>query len=329
MPVKVAILSSHGFGDGLIQLSMAYNLHLNGFEVRYCSDFVYQLAEFISGPQSESVPPYDDARQQLESADFILYDSNSRFIEGAPRELTDWLAANGVCYSLARSAPRHQSISAEALAARCSAEGRPLAKRFIRLNRSFRGLKLSLSGKPMTRHLVDTLADTLGLEQRSYHCCLDVPAEAGADAKKRVVMHPTSSSTRKNWRPEQFLQLAQRLERDGWHPVLTVAPNEYDEWLGIAGDACAVEAFATLADLARYYVASAAFIGNDSGNAHLASCLGLPNLVIFNRWRRHPLWRPAWGECHIIYPDRPARSRWQERVSVERVYKRFARMMNV
>ncbi len=203
----------------------------------------------------------------------------------------------------------------------------PWAKKFIRLNRSFRTAGLTLSGKSLAIHLVDTFAQIFSLKKISYECCVKVARETGATEPKRVLVHPTSNSHVKNWRPEQFLALCDRLTGLGWRPVFTLAPYEYTQWEKIVGNRYEIKVFENLADLARYYVASGAFIGNDSGNAHLASCLGLPSLVIFGRWRRYPPWRPAWGLSRVVSPKLPAPGDWRDRVSVERVYQAFSELL--
>lgn len=327
MTVEVAIFSSHGLGDGLIQLVLANNLHLNGYKVCYYSDFIHQLNDYIADISVLPFPEYSKVQQALNKTHIILYDSNSRFVSQMPAELDQWFASNGICYSNARSEPRHKEITVEQLQNRLPLQDKALAAHFIQLNRSYRSKKIQIKRPPIAHQLVNILAQYLDLKVSSHANGLFIPEAKVKSDSRRIVIHPTSSSVIKDWTIPQFEQLAERLIDTGWNPVFTVSPAEREHWLSISNERFEVPEFDTIKKLAEFYRSSVAFVGNDSGNAHLASCLGLPNLVIFNRWRKYPLWRPAWGKTYTVYPRTLVRKNWQQKVSVDRVFNVFEKMM--
>jgi heptosyltransferase III len=327
MKTRVAIFSSHGLGDGLIQLVMANNFHINGYEVSYYNDFVSQLQDYITGILVQPFPDYDRLMQELEDIQIILYDSTSYFIHQMPEPLKQWLSENGICYSLSRSKPRHQTINVELLKRRCPTESDEFLHRLIGLNRSFRSNQLFQTRPSAVQLIANAMQQSLGFKLNTLEngvCISDSELSANL---KRIVIHPTSSNTQKNWKQEQFIDLADQLTQQGWQAVFTVSPKEREHWIDLVAGKYEVPLFNTIKQLAQYYHTSFAFIGNDSGNAHLASCLGLPNLVIFNRWRKSPTWRPAWGISRIVYPRTLSSKNWQQKIPVVRVLDSFNRMI--
>jgi ADP-heptose:LPS heptosyltransferase len=105
-----------------------------------------------------------------------------------------------------------------------------------------------------------------------------------------------------------------------------VSPKEQSHWVALCDGEFDVPLFKTIDELANYYIDAAWFIGSDSGNAHFASCLGVPTLQIFRRWRKQPSWRAGWSKGRVITPRFPYslfRKKWQNGVSVMSVYKTF------
>ena len=86
--------------------------------------------------------------------------------------------------------------------------------------------------------------------------------------KRRIAIHPTASSKEKMWPKDKFMRVSDRLQKEGYDPVFTVAPHEQPEWGG--------PLFQKLEDLASFIYESGAFIGNDSGTGHLASLFEHP-----------------------------------------------------
>ena len=120
--------------------------------------------------------------------------------------------------------------------------------------------------------------------------------------EKRVCIHPTSAEVSKNWVPERFLQLGDRLQKKGFEPVFIMSKAESEEWQTVVNNAFPLIGFSTIADCAAYLYESGYFIGNDSGGGHLASCLGIPTLSIHGRKKKARLWQPGWGHVRVATP---------------------------
>jgi ADP-heptose:LPS heptosyltransferase len=86
-----------------------------------------------------------------------------------------------------------------------------------------------------------------------------------------AVIHPFSSSNRKNWPLERFQTVARDCECD--MPVFWTAGPE--EKLEIA------TRFERLDDLAEWIANASVYIGNDSGITHLAAACGVPTVALF------------------------------------------------
>jgi hypothetical protein len=161
---------------------------------------------------------------------------------------------------------------------------------------------------------------------------LQPPANLGLNFRqqhKRVIIHPMSTSRRKNWLPQKFLQLAIQLEKKKFQPIFVVSPVERPEWEIILKNNFPLPLFPSLDNLAAFIYESGFMIGNDSGIGHLAANLQIPTLSLFARGSVANLWRPGWGRGDFVVPTWQlpgARLRgryWQYFLTVRKVLKRF------
>jgi heptosyltransferase III len=101
------------------------------------------------------------------------------------------------------------------------------------------------------------------------------PAQAAAPY---AVLHPVASEPEKTWPAENFLAVAQHLrERRGLEAVFIAAAGEDMS----AFSAHRIVAGAPLGEVKALIAGAAAFVGNDSGPAHMAAAFGVPAVVIF------------------------------------------------
>ena len=125
-------------------------------------------------------------------------------------------------------------------------------------------------------------------------------AERGVGFNRRggggIVIHPGSGSPDKCWPVERFADLAGRLAAAGRPVRFVVGEVERDRWPADALRHLAAVADVrhppTLLDLLAELATADAFVGNDSGPAHLAGIIGVPTVSLFGptdpvRW--HPL----------------------------------------
>lgn len=100
-----------------------------------------------------------------------------------------------------------------------------------------------------------------------------------------VVIHPGAGAADKCWAAGRFIAVAAELRAAGLDVVFALGPAELDRWprerISRLGEAGAVLADAPLTRLAGVLAGAAAFVGNDSGVAHLAAAVGAPSVVLF------------------------------------------------
>jgi len=120
--------------------------------------------------------------------------------------------------------------------------------------------------------------------------------------EKRVVIHPTSAETSKNWLPSRFLKLAERLAGSGFEVVFIMSAPERPEWEPVIKDRFPLIGFDTVDECAGFIYESGYFIGNDSGGGHLASNLNIPVLSIHGRRSKAKDWQPGWGTVEVVSP---------------------------
>lgn len=152
-------------------------------------------------------------------------------------------------------------------------------------------------GVHIARHLIRTLAP-LGIDEAAP---LDVPpialppdmvalaraelAGAGLEPGRFAVVHPGSGSLSKNWPPERFAEVIERLMADADLPTLLLAgPADAEAVARVQATLRRPVPVVTdrpllvLAGLLRH---ASLFLSNDSGLSHLAGSVGAPTLALF------------------------------------------------
>jgi ADP-heptose:LPS heptosyltransferase len=87
-----------------------------------------------------------------------------------------------------------------------------------------------------------------------------------------------------------FLAVAARISAAGGNPELMIGPADRDLLTAARSTVLPIHVLDEIDQLLLLLKTADGFIGNDSGVAHLAACLGLPTAVIFTvsdpkRWR--------------------------------------------
>ena len=142
----------------------------------------------------------------------------------------------------------------------------------------------------------------------------------------RIIIHPTSGNTIRNWPASKYIKLAKLLAAQGWQPLFCLAPAERKTWASNIDHKFLMPNCATISELAGFVYESGYMIGNDSGIGHLASSLGIPTLTIINR-HNHFHWRPGWAIGRTVTPvfklPKLHKKYWPYLISVTRVLKTF------
>jgi len=115
--------------------------------------------------------------------------------------------------------------------------------------------------------------DWMGSFQKAF------PRLAGP-TDRTILLFPGSGNPAKNWPPVQFFELAYRLQKNGWNPIMVLGPVEQERGLQPPAT-MTVASPATTEDLIGLLQRAAFVIGNDSGPMHLAGYMGVPGLSIF------------------------------------------------
>ncbi len=109
-----------------------------------------------------------------------------------------------------------------------------------------------------------------------------------------AVLHPFASAPEKQWPAERFCELARYLKLWNIDPVILAGPADD------ISPFRAHQVFQRDLSSAKALIAKAvAFIGNDSGPAHMAAAFGVPSLVLFSK-SNPAIWGPWRTECQVV-----------------------------
>lgn len=326
LPVKntsVGIICSTGLGDTFLQMVIANNLARNGYQVTFFSDIAHSISHFISGYSAQTLPRYDAAIKAFTGVSVMLYDCASQYLVQAPTAVVDWFKLNGVGYQMSSGRPDY-FIQPQHFMANLPDNADSTAKNLLHFNATIRSPGIGIARPPLAQQIAWFLQHRIQLHDVTADCGL-LLNQQNVNAKK-VLIHPSSSKLKKNWPPENYIALAKRLSSIGYQPIITVAPHERMQWQTLANEQIAVPLFKSISELAWFYQDASCLLGNDSGNAHLASAMGIPTLQIFGRWRNSPSWRAGWSKNKVItanFPYNLSKHHWQSGLSVDRVYREF------
>ena len=168
----------------------------------------------------------------------------------------------------------------------------------VRSNLLLAGAKQVLSGSPIIKRgpavpfLLEPL-QALAIYETDGTPALDFPAALRARGRARMqalglrgrpmVVHPGSGSPTKTWPAERFVEIMRRLQEAGRETVAVLGEADAAEAVVLARELPEVPVLAglTLTELAATLAECGAFLGNDSGIAHLAAAVGLPTTALF------------------------------------------------
>lgn len=137
----------------------------------------------------------------------------------------------------------------------------------------------------MVDSVILSLKELFNIEASSDNGLRPLPGLVHRKHPKRIAIHTTSGELKRNFPEKKFKAFANWAEKEGFEPVFLPLFNQLEE-------------------LASFLYESGYFIGNDSGPAHLASSLGIPNLVIGKQVKHLKIWRPGWGNGSVLTPPK-------------------------
>lgn len=293
---SVAVLPAAGIGDALLMMIASHQLRSHGCRVTTFHNALPELSTWFPGHDLKKLP--ENLIAALESYDLILVENdNSPKIK---QLIANYRWRLSIFYPTYR-ADKHGPLA-------------PLDHVFNpRL--------------PMAINIASAISTLLSAEQSQNNGLTPLASLVKRRHLKRVLIHPSSSSTQKNWKAKGFLAVANRLRAQGFTPLFCVGPQEKDAWKWIEKTGHILADAPTLSDLAALVFESGFVIGNDSLIGHLASNLEIPNLVIADEEKRMRLWRPGWLQGELVLPWLHLRKiPWQHFISAGKVMRAFAKL---
>ncbi|MCB1109964.1 MAG: hypothetical protein KDK64_03215, partial [Chlamydiia bacterium] len=243
--MKAAVVCSKGMGDGLMMLVAAHRLRLEGYDVTTFQDSLGELESWFPHQQFAK-------RSTLDSLDtfdrIILQNDNTPFSFNLIQKYREKIH---IFYASYEEGKHH-----------------PLMPQDRVFDRAL----------PLVKNIAQNTASILGKNDPISENGMVVPQGLTyRKEQKRIVIHPTSTTPLRTWSREKFLEVAKRLEEEGYNVVFSLSPEERESWRGIP---FAIPEFPDLSALAAYLYESHFLIGNESGTGHLASNLGIPTLIV-------------------------------------------------
>lgn len=299
MQQRCAIFSCLGLGDGLIILTLAQNLYLNGYRPVLFHPFLQELQSWFPHLPIHPFPKNFDALHTFDRF-FFVYE-----------RLPHMLALQAHC---------------EAMYPEKTMVLNPIATP----NRDYPYWEVGRfdGDQPYLDNLVRFCKMVLQLKETTKSNGLVLPEHVKPRRyMQRIAIHPTSSLERKNWPKKKFLRLAQALEKRGFETMFVLREEERKGWDGVHAPR-----FSSIEEMARAVAESGYMIGNDSGIGHLASCCGVPTVTICRHHHIASFWRPAWTRGDVIAPYkwilnikglRLRNACWKRWISVRRVLRIF------
>ena len=290
-------------GDGLMMMVASHRLKLEGYEVTTFQETLGQLSEWF--------PKHSFAKRStietLDSFDFILLQNdNTPFSFNLIDRYREKIHVLYASYEEGKHRPR-------------------TSKDYL-FNRS----------QPMVTNIAEGIASLLGKIDPIQENGITVPKELSyRKHQKRVIIHPTSTTPKRTWTAEKFINVAKSLEKKGFTPIFSVSPSEREPWLSLLQNRFPLPEFPTISKLAAYLYESHFLIGNESGTGHLASNLGIPTLIVAGCSKQMTLWRPGFLLGQVITPPpyipnfkllRLREKKWQTFISPRRILKAFHKM---
>ncbi|SRR5581483_6442071 len=288
-----AVIPAPGIGDGLLMMIASHQLQLNGYQVTTFHRHLPELSSWFPGHNLE--PVYDDAL--LASYDLIVVENDNSL------KIKSLIESHRNCLSIFYPTYKKEKHA-------------PLAPMDFVFD----------SYCPMAQNISQAAASLLNVAPSKENGLTPGPNLQHRSQKNRILIHPTSRVSTKNWKAKGFLKVAKGLALQGWQPLFCVSPSERKEWEN-KGFPLAITP--SLEDLAALIYESGFVIGNDSLPGHLASNLNIPTLIIADEEERMRLWRPDWMQGQLVFPSRffPKwkflRTHWQKFISARQVLNSF------
>ncbi len=329
---KIALAAGAGLGDGLIELILANNLSINGFDVTFYSNPVAQFGEWLPRLKVKSYREVTDQEKEFAAYDLVLADNISILSKPHWRpEDFPMLAKKYVYIGFGKvekeliydHTERLRGVMTPEMFTKCA----PLAAAAGEIR--YQGGDHNIT---QVKSAAKFCSDVWKLPQVETSIGMMAPEHLKLKHRghsKRIVISPFSANPVKDWPLKKFIVLAEKLRHDGFEPVFAVAPPDMERLQRELCGRFPAPDFPSIGDLAAYVYESVLTAGNDSGTGHLASCLGIPTVTVSSK--KNHRWRPDWSDGLVVLPLlklKLGRKRyWKPFLSVGMVYRAVCRMV--
>jgi heptosyltransferase III len=271
---KSAVFCSKGLGDGLIFSVIANNLKVNGLNVDLYHDFLGELQNLFDF-EIKKYPKEEEVEKILSSYDLIIVNTDNGIVN---QKIQKFLKE--------RYSGKYYLLHATT----CKGKNLPGNYFFDRNKTIVENLKL-FCNQELKLKSVSSQSGIKFLKNLEHRKNL-----------KRIVVHPTSKSSLRNWPREKFLKLSLRLQKKGFEISFIGIEENRNEWAFLEDFNISFPKFDSLEKLSAYIYESGYFLGNDSGLGHLASSLQIPTFTIFSSKRKKLFWRPDFYFSQGVIP---------------------------
>jgi hypothetical protein len=280
---SVAIVPCSALGDVTIYLHLAWLFHSAGAQVRFISSTLYTASGYFDWLRVEPSQTVDLVRLSGENDLVISY--VNWLTQGAERTQKTLQQSNIAFVTAKKLSPK---LGIDGRAVQVAGRVFPGGSRALCLH--------SRAGMSMVQWIEEYASSVYGLHARqtmAIHRRNLCP-----DARRRVVIFPTTPHLKKNYSSAGFRWLARRLQARGWIVEFVGMPHEHGA-LKQAYAGFSVHAFADIRCLMDYLSTCAVVVSNDSGGGHLGSLMGLRSFTITRKNARF-VWRPGFNERNQV-----------------------------
>jgi predicted lipopolysaccharide heptosyltransferase III len=140
---------------------------------------------------------------------------------------------------------------------------------------------LGWTGVPVTDRPASRLAVTAEARARVSRRLREAGLDGGRDF---ALVHPAAAFDTKTWAAENYARVVEHLDARGLSPVAVAGPGEgrvIEELRACARTSVASFTDLSLPELTALASRARLFVGNDSGVAHLAAAVSVPQVVVF------------------------------------------------
>jgi len=177
---------------------------------------------------------------------------------------------------------------------------------------------------PSKYHIVDFQLESLkllGMNHFNRKMTIHIPESSAseidhllsvsgiADDSIRVAIHPGARGKLRQWPPERFAEIANRLKDNYQATILLIGgPGEDDLIKTVGAHMKSPPSFKStqlsLLEIAALLKRCQLFIGNDSAPGHIAAAVNCPNLTLFGPTFPH-MWRPLSSVGEVVFKNVP------------------------